>query len=259
MYRAFNITNCNWSDPPSIAATARQTANNKTVKAALESFVKDGILDGSNLSAHWFPTLKADVFISHAHADEQEAIKCSSWLKECFGLESFIDSCVWGHADDLLKIIDDTYCKNSGDSSYSYEKRNLSTSHIHMMLATAITEMLNDTECVFFINTANSITSNEAISKTKSPWLFYELGAVRTLQRNIPQRLRPTITEQLISFSSRKTAELKVEYNVRLTDLTQLGPAYLTSWQTVSAAASAQKLEALDLLYKKFSAKESAI
>jgi hypothetical protein len=249
MYRAFNTINCDWSQLSGQSAATKHASNKSAVKASLDSFIKDGVVDGTKLGAKWFPMIKADVFISHAHDDEDAALNCASWLKSEFGLESFIDSCVWGHADDLLKMIDNKYCLNEGRDTYSYEKRNQSTSHVHMMLVTALTEMIDAAECTFFINTLNSITSEEAVSKTKSPWLFYELGVMRTLRRKVPQRLQ--ILKEDFSFgTTKKAAELKVEYVVPLSELTPLSVTQLNKWMEKSASSSIQGMSALDLLYE---------
>ena len=77
-------------------------------------------------------------------------------LKDCFGLTAFIDSCIWGHSDKLLKIIDNKYCRNS-DDSYNYTARNFSTSHVHMMLMTALNKMIDKTECLFEIEISRII------------------------------------------------------------------------------------------------------
>ena len=55
-------------------------------------------------------------------------IALNGWLYESFGIKSFIDSSVWGYANDLLKLIDDAYCLNleGTNKSYNYEKRNYS-------------------------------------------------------------------------------------------------------------------------------------
>jgi len=248
VHRAFNISNFDWANQATQSEVFKQNNNKEIVREKLESCIQNGIIDGTNLGTQWFPTVKADVFISHSHADEDIAIRCAAWLKENFGLESFIDSCVWGHADKLLKIIDDQYCLNPGSETYDYQKRNQSTSHIHMMLATAITEMINATECIFFLNSGNSINSLDAISKTKSPWLFYELGVLRTIQRTVPARL----LTQNFTYLTAKSAAVPIEHTVQLTELTTLKGGDINFWCLKSLITGASKLKALDILYKMF-------
>ena len=87
------------------------TCQKATIKGIINSFIDDdGFLDGSKMQANWFPQIKADVFISHSHKDRELALTLAGWLRETFGLTAFIDSCVWGYANDLLKMIDNKYC-----------------------------------------------------------------------------------------------------------------------------------------------------
>ena len=144
-----------------------------TIEKIINSFIKDDAsLDGSKMQANWFPQIKADIFISHSHKDEKLALALGGWLKETFGLTAFIDSCVWGYSNYLLKLIDDVYCRNINRNSYDYDKRNYSTSHVHMMLSVALTQMIDNTECLFFLNTPNSITPDTIINQTESPWIY---------------------------------------------------------------------------------------
>jgi hypothetical protein len=128
------------------------------MRKTLKDFVSvNGVLDGSKLQEHWFPQINADAFISHSHKDERNAICIAGWLHHTFGITAFIDSCIWGFAGELLKMIDDAYCLNSGGKTYSYEDRNFSTAHVHMMLSTALQMMIDKTECLFFLNTPATI------------------------------------------------------------------------------------------------------
>jgi hypothetical protein len=118
MYRAFNLIVGDWATGFEAAVTEAllkkgretQKTHRGMARASLESLLNDKIISGNQLSNHWFPQIKADVFISHSHQDEEEAIKLAGILKVVFRLEPFIDSCVWGHAEELLRMIDDKYC-----------------------------------------------------------------------------------------------------------------------------------------------------
>ena len=78
-------------------------------------------VNGSKMQEIWFPQMDADVFISHSHNDERTAIALAGWFKSIFNINSFIDSCIWGHSDNLLKAIDRKLCLRD-DGYYSYEK-----------------------------------------------------------------------------------------------------------------------------------------
>jgi hypothetical protein len=250
MYRAFNLTGHPWEKISRDKGAAIFNEARATVKQSLETFLNGQIIDGTKLTEHWFPTITADVFISHSHKDEEDAIKCASWLKSEFNLDPFIDSSVWGYAEDLLKLIDDKYCRIPGSENFSYKKRNGSTSHVHMMLSTALSAMLDATECVIFINTPNSITSSESIAKTQSPWLSFELGTMRVIRRKKPARKVEKITNfRNESLDIIKAAEFKAEYEVPLSELTPLTGSQLNDWHKAHQSNSRAWKTALDLLY----------
>ena len=99
---------------------AQFEANKKYIENTLKNFVgKDGVLKGSQLQNEWFPQVEADIFISHSHGDKDMAISLAGWIKRVFNLNVFIDSCVWGYADDLLRLVDNNYCLNPGGETYN--------------------------------------------------------------------------------------------------------------------------------------------
>ena len=105
--------------------------NKSIVQETLHDFfLSDGSIDGSKMQENWFSQIKADVFISHSHQDKELALGLAGWLYKKFGLKAFIDSVVWGYANDLLGKIDDKYCYQKTTEIFSYQKRNYSTSHI---------------------------------------------------------------------------------------------------------------------------------
>ena len=153
MYRGFK-TDCLFeNDEWHKIGNELYNANRKHIITKLESFIsEDGFLDGSEMQDNWFPQIEADIFISHSHYDEKAAVSFAGWLYKNFRIKSFIDSCIWGYSNDLLKILDNRYCLNPSGETYSYQKRNYSTSHIHMMLSTALMMMINKTDAMM-INT----------------------------------------------------------------------------------------------------------
>ncbi len=229
------------------------TKNKESMIGKLSQFMSiDGTLNGSFMQENWFPQIETHIFISHSHSDEKQAITLAGWLFDTFGIRSFIDSCIWKYADDLLKVIDEEYCLQI-DGYYSYKKRNSSTSHIHMMLATALTMMIDKTECLFFLNTPNSINTSEAINekKTKSPWIYSEIAATQIIRKKIPGRRYIHDTKYFskggkVGYES-LNEDLRISYDMDLSHLTDISIGTLMQWGK-KGAKNAE--DALDVLYE---------
>jgi hypothetical protein len=191
------------------------------------------------------PQIKSDIFISHAHSDERTVIVFSELLKECLGLTSFIDSCVWGYASDLLRIIDDEYCWNSRSETYNYTKRNFSTSHVHMMLSTALLMMIDNCECVFFIDTPNSVNTKDVIKRTISPWIYSEINISRLIKRRSPKRIH-SIQDSLQKSSAENFSSI-MEYELNTSHFTDMTEEKFDEWIN---QCDASKRHSLDILYK---------
>ncbi len=218
----------------------------------LDKFInkENGVINGSALKGHWFQTVKADIFLSHSHKDINQVLAFAGWLKEKMDLISFIDSCVWGYSDDLLRKIDDKYCQSRDDGDfYDYKLRNYSTSHVHMMLTTALMEMIDKTDCIMFYNTPSSISLKNDIDNIKnhksalvdSPWIYGELtmmSLIRTQEDN-------HIINESFSHSG-----LKIEYSVDdiIKDLRKLNDKSLNQWKDEYYNLAQQK-HALDILF----------
>lgn len=180
-----------------------------------------GVIDGTKLQKDWFPTVNCDIFISHSHKDKDLAIALAGWLYETFGLRSFIDSCIWGYADDLLEIIDDEHCRNS-TKSYSYKRRNFSTSHVHMMMNMALMQMIDKTECLFFLNTPNSIDLSDIETRTLSPWIYSEIGISQMIEKKSPRTKY---------FSDNLNESLRISYKLDLSHLANIDHTDLLLWK----------------------------
>lgn len=161
----------------------------ESTDSILERYVKGEILYGSALAEEWFEIIKSDIFISHSHNDQELAlVLAGGGLKDKFNLKVFLDEVIWGSADELLLSIDNRYCKKT-DDTYDYNKRNLTTSHVHAMLTTAILNSIDKTEVVLFLNTENSVPKIENVisesgNYTLSPWIYEEIVATNILKRH---------------------------------------------------------------------------
>ena len=168
-----------------------------TLTTKLEHYIdyKTGFIDGSKIEKEWFKEIKADVFLSHSHADNKLAIAIAGWLNQELGLTAFVDSCVWGYANDILDRINYNFNflrkETDGSITYDYNKANYAASHMYLMLNSALNNMINKTECFMFINTDNSVIpmdKNKASEATLSPWIYSEIVMANTMQITPPQR-----------------------------------------------------------------------
>lgn len=234
MFEGFNLSSsCDFDARYKIIGERISSAQKAHVESELTKYVNsDKSIDGSTMENDWFPEIQADIFISHSHADRDQALKLAGWLYEEFGLKVFIDSCVWGYADDLLKKLDNVYCKIENSSSYSYEERNKSTSHVHMMLSTALSKMVDRTECLLFLNTPKSITSAEVFNQTKSPWIYFELKITQLIRKKTLKEYRPEVLLEFADAELKKSlkATLDVNYRVTLDHLIDLDQNDLDKW-----------------------------
>lgn len=209
----------------------RANNNKASVKKNLDAFLnKNGILQASMLVDDWFPEIKSNVFISHSHKDHDLAMGFAGWLNASLGLNSFIDSCVWGYGDELITILDNEYSKKI-NGNYQYEKIKRTTAHVHMMLSTALTKMINSCECVVFINTPSSITSKESAQKgkTQSAWLYTEILMTSLIKPIEPARPRRPVVASLVERIA--VEKFEAEYDVDLQHMTNININVLNAWK----------------------------
>jgi len=80
-------------------------------------------LNGNEIMKEWFPiiTKKFDIFLSHSHKDIELALIIAGILKKRHNLEVFVDYIVWGNYINLLKSIDDNFCKSNDKKNGIYD------------------------------------------------------------------------------------------------------------------------------------------
>ncbi|WP_142130476.1 TIR domain-containing protein [Bacillus sp. SLBN-3] len=253
MFVGFNLEDLNISFVGEYVQAGRVMffEQKKHVEKELNEFILgNGTINGTALQNDWFPTVKADVFLSHSHGDQLVAMAFAAMLKEEFGLTAFIDSMVWGHADNLVKQIDDSYSRNDNGIGYDYDKRNRSTSHVYTMLSGALTKMMDKAECLFFINTPNSLMASDVVQRTKSPWIFHEIATSSLLRKKEPLRYSQ-LKKSLLHYSAGKSKSLDIVYDLDLNHLKSLSPTDVILWQHFFRMRSTEdSLHPLDQLYK---------
>lgn len=217
----------------------------------------DNKVDGSKLINDWFPNYEAQVFISHSHLDTRTAKRLACWLKNTFNLIAFIDSTIWGSADELLNKIDNKYSvlrrEKNGEITYNYKTRNYTTSHVHMMLSTALVDIMNSTECIFFLNTPASLTVNEVKEqKTNSPWIYNELKIASIIKKQHPRQeiLRKQFEKRTDVFNEQEKLEILYPVNQELALFDTLDADQLEQWED-SYNNSFDDSHPLDILYFK--------
>lgn len=219
MYRSIEVTDFHLFSPPANVTDSDVMLYKTRKKEALNDLkdyllVDGNSLDGSEIQKNLFPEDDVDIFLSHSHSDADEAIKLAIAL-ERKGLKVFIDSCVWDNAFDLLKVIDDQYCRNFDNSMYDYNKRNHSTSHAYMMLNTALHKMIDRCEIFLFLGTPNSISVKDGIKNQeslKSPWIFSELAFIQHVRRRSSIEFT-SLTESLENREKMTMDSLEVHYD----------------------------------------------
>jgi hypothetical protein len=219
------------------------------IKEKLTTFSSQGIYNGAMLEDEWFPQFEADVFISHSHNDERLAISFAGWLQTHFGIKAFVDSAAWKNAYDLLKIVDNDFCRIPGTSNYDYQSRNRTTAHIHMMLNAALMKMMDSAECFFLINTPSAIFTEGVVEETYSPWLYSELSLSKLLR--VKQPIRPLLESRKLYSDGGEIDIIKAkEIMTHKADTRHLKPLNVRSlsmWRRMAGNQSATT--ALDYLY----------
>ena len=195
---------------------------------------EDNTLSADQIMEDWFPSINASIFISHSSCDKDDAVRFANWLYNNYGITSFIDSDFWECISDLQNKIDKTFCKLDGkQSTYSYERRNYSTAHVHMILAHALTRMINQTECFFFIKSNNSISIRNTFDRTFSPWIYHELETVDTIEIHKPIRKTHITEDSEIRKSMECFSSKMVSYPVEGNRLISIDTDFLIKWKKV--------------------------
>lgn len=231
----------------------------KITNGLKDAYVQGFGYDADALQKSWFPIVQgAHVFISHSHADKELATNLAIWLKYHFGIDAFIDSHIWGYSLDLQKNIDNKHCKNDDNLTYNYEKRNFSTSHVHLMLANSLTRMLDECECLIFLKTSNAlldVDNSSDLTKasiTASPWIMHELSTSGMLREN-PKILRliPSLASEArdsgdMMLEDKASEDFRAFYKLDLESLREITRNNLSDW---SADPQEKGFKALTRLY----------
>lgn len=270
MYKGFNLeltSSLSLLDATNDYLSILSKQKNSIKNSLHDVYFKDGTIDSERLKQSWFPSFHgAHVFISHAHSDVKLAERLACWLYDRFEIRSFIDSHVWGHANELLKEIDNKYAMFPSGTSYSYDIRNRTTSNIHMLLSSALNSMMDQCEALFFINSDKSISKQDVFSegdeldedRTLSPWIMSELAFSRIIEKkevfSRERRILEAATESrktvIKSLAHDAMPDFKVSHKVNLDHLYKINIIDMISWWAYSGERKGY--DALTSLYKNY-------
>jgi hypothetical protein len=250
MYRGFNVTIKTYDEfHYKIGLKMFNEMRDSTIKQLDKYVGVNGVINGSELENDWFSEIDSHIFVSHSHTDEKLAIALAGYLFEKHKIKCFVDSCVWGYSNELLKQIDNRYCKNTENNTYNYDTRNFSTSHVHMMLSASLNKMIEKCESLFLINTPNSIETSDILKETYSPWIYSEILISKLIEKKIPPRhLRVGLERRVETFSKAENLNenLKIKYKLDLDHLVDLSEHEIISWGIIPSDTPEK---ALDILY----------
>ena len=219
------------------------------IEPSVSKYIKpNGHLDARLLQGEWFPDVKADVFISHSRRDMELAVAFSGFLKEEFGLKAFVDSTIWHNVEDLQELVDAPLL-NHTTNTYNYKKRNQSTAYVHMLLSSALTKMIDNSEAIFFLSTPNSLNSKGELS-TSSAWIYHELFTANYLRIKYPLRSRQ-LSQRMFSgtiLEGRRADGFTVDFDVDLSRFNKFTFTKLSNW--IKLMSENRHAHPLDLLYK---------
>lgn len=215
----------------------------------LKSYIRDDIIDGTKVQNDWFPQLKADIFISHSHLDGELAQALAGWINETFNLNCFIDSNVWGYAEELLEKLNDKYSNKRinpmGGALYDHESCNKVSQHVNIMLSVALQKMIDKAEAIFLLNTDKSIkiANGYSLNSTYSPWIYSEIICTQIVRnkpliiyRNYKNLYKP-VNESTAEYRMAFMSALTVSYSVSLKHLKKLTVTDVIEWKNKNSTA----------------------
>ncbi|MCU0104181.1 hypothetical protein N7603_00705 [Acholeplasma vituli] len=149
----------------------------------------ENVIDMNKEMDKRFPIIDHHIFLSHSHMDIEKARIFKKYLEQTFNVKVFLDADIWENSKDFLKELDNQYCLNTGGETYNYDKRNVTTAHVHMVLATSLLKAIDKTECVILFESENYGQSPNVEFETRSAWIYYEIMISRMIKPNHPKRM----------------------------------------------------------------------
>ena len=190
MYRAFDVELGTY-DLSNVSREKYLARKNNTRNQLKQLIASNDTIKSEDIKELLLPTGgNFQIFISHSHADEQLAINFAEAIEQRTGIKCFIDSLYWDNIDSLVEELKDNYLYDSETIDMGGLVK--TCQHANIILASALTEMLNKCECVFFLNTSNSVIASKSKinQSTYSPWIYHEIYTISKLPSKRPVRPR---------------------------------------------------------------------
>lgn len=214
------------------------------------------VINGDVVENAWFPKeyyTSANtpdepfhIFLSHSHLDKEFAMCIAQLLKNQANINVFIDSLVWGYRNELIEKL---YASALEQDLERTGLRDSIVSHVDCMLSKSLMEMIDSCECMFFLNTPQSVSAFNVSKGTLSPWIYSELEASAKLGINTPDRIIAQHMKKYATVHDEKPY-FRMEHNVSTRHLTKIDNADFCAWLVVMQADCHTPGEALDLLYE---------
>lgn len=248
MYRAFNLKLCSSALKDFKGDEYEYNSDKNKAEIQLKKLINsDYEIAAEDIKSIIFPQNSYDIFISHSHSDLDLALRLRRYLKVNLKLNAFVDSIFWANIDKIQKELDDQY--RTRDNNYEYETVKKVAQYANIILASSLTEAIDKSECVFFLNTKNSVISGDKVKsdKTYSPWIYHEVYTASTIRQKKPNR-RPVCESRDSTLSLLVYQKLPtITYGLNLSNMKKLDINSLNEW--VSLYGKETTSHALDVLY----------
>lgn len=121
------------------------------------------------------------MFLSHSHADKNEALKVKGYLEEDLDAECvFIDSLFWDYKDDVLNKLAEYAEYDDNDISVIEDAFTL-------ILRESLQDMIEKCHYFVFLQSKNSVSLNQGLSQiTYSAWIYEELKIAHSISESCP-------------------------------------------------------------------------
>ncbi|WP_000480008.1 hypothetical protein [Helicobacter pylori] len=134
------------------------------------------------------------MFLSHSHADKNEALKVKGYLEEDLDAECvFIDSLFWDYKDDVLNKLAEYAEYDDNDISVIKDAFTL-------ILRESLQDMIEKCPYFVFLQSKNSV-SNQGLSRiTHSAWIYEELKIAHSISESRPIPMMKRMMESMQVF-----------------------------------------------------------